>query len=73
MTKIYKVTITSYDSTGEIDNEATWTFLDVNKQQAFLDYLDTLAISDQYYITADEYIESDLEKAKQEAKSFLGI
>lgn len=73
MNKIYTVTIISRDANNNPDNIASWTFLDVNEQQEFLNYLNTLNLESNYEILIDEYFASTLEKAKQEVESFLGI
>lgn len=71
MTKIRTVTINSLDCNGNIDNSATWTFLNLDDRDKFLDYLDTLAFEDNFEVVEDEYFANSLEGAKQEANQFI--
>lgn len=71
MTKIYTVTINSLDCNGNVDNSATWSFLNSNDKDEFLDYLDTLAFEDNFEVVEDEYFANSLEGAKQEANQFV--
>lgn len=71
MTKIYTVTINHLDCNGYIDNSATWSFLNLNDRDEFLDHLDTLAFEDNFEVVEDEYFANSLEGAKQEANQFI--
>ena len=70
-TKIYTVTINSLDCNGNVDNSATWTFLNLDDRDKFLDYLDTLTLEDNFEVVEDEYFANSLEGAKQEANQFV--
>lgn len=73
MTKIYTVTINSLDCNGNVDNSATWSFLNSNDRDEFLDYLDTLAFEDNFEVVEDEYFANSLDGAKKELDEFLGV
>jgi len=68
VTKAYTVTI--IDNSGKHTTE-TYTFTNKDEQQEFIDYLDTLAIEDNFRIITDEYCFNTLEYAKQEAFKFI--
>jgi hypothetical protein len=72
MTKIYTVTINSLDCNGYVDNSATWSFLNSNDRDEFLDYLDTLALEEyNFEVVEDEYFANSLENAKREVNRFI--
>lgn len=68
MTKIYEVTIVKING-----NSQTWTFLNCNDRDEFLDYLDELSDNYKFDIQEDEYWANSLNGAKQEVNAFLGI
>lgn len=71
MTKIYTVTINSLDCNGNVDNSATWSFLNSNDRDEFLDYLDTLTLEDNFEVVEDEYFANSLGGAKREVNQFI--
>lgn len=67
MTKIYNVTVTKVNGASQ-----TWTFLNHNDRDKFLEHLDEFL--DNYFdIQEDEYWANSLDGAKQEVNSFLGL
>ena len=68
MTKIYNVTVIKVNGASQ-----TWTFLNYNDRDAFLDHLDELSDDYKFDIQEDEYWANSLDGAKQELNSFLGV
>lgn len=68
MTKIYNVTIVKVNGASQ-----TWTFLNYNDRDEFLDRLDELSDDYKFDIQEDEYWANSLDGAKQELNSFLGV
>lgn len=68
MTKIYNVTVTKTNGDSQ-----TWTFLNYNDRDEFVDYLDELSDKCEFDIEKDEYWANSLNGAKQEVNAFLGI
>lgn len=68
MTKIYNVTVVKVNGASQ-----TWTFLNFNDRDEFLDYLDELSDSYEFDIQEDEYWANSLDGAKQEVDRFLDI
>lgn len=68
MTKIYNVTVTKVNGASQ-----TWTFLNYNDRDEFLDRLDELSDDYKFDIQEDEYWANSLDGAKQELNSFLGV
>ena len=68
MTMMYAVTVTKPDGKTE-----TWTFLNANDKDDFIDYLDELSSECEFEIDEDSWFANSLEGAKHEAESFLGL
>lgn len=68
MTKIYTVTVIEENGASQ-----TWTFLNYNDRDEFLDHLDELSDDYKFYIQEDEYWANSLDGAKQEVNRFLGV
>lgn len=68
MTKIYNVTVVKVNGASQ-----TWTFLNYNDRDEFLDRLDELSDDYKFDIQEDEYWANSLDDAKQEVNRFLGV
>lgn len=68
MTMMFSVTVTKQNGRSE-----TWTFLNSNDKDDFLDYLDELSSECEFEIDEDSWFANSLDGAKQEVESFLGI
>jgi len=68
MTKVYNVTVTKPYGGSE-----TWTFLNYNDRDEFVDYLDELSNDYGLQVEEDSYNANSLNGAKQELNAFLGI
>lgn len=68
MRKIYNVTVTKTNGDSE-----TWTFLNYNDRDEFVDYLYELSDDYELQVEEDSYNANSLNGAKQELNAFLGI
>lgn len=68
MTKIYNVTVVKVNGASQ-----TWTFLNYNDRDEFLDHLDELSDDYKFDIQEDEYWANSLDGAKQELNRFLDV
>lgn len=68
MRKIYNVTVTKTNGDSE-----TWTFLNYNDRDEFVDYLCELSDDYELQVEEDSYNANSLNGAKQEVNAFLGI
>ena len=67
-TMMFSVTVTKQDGKSE-----TWTFLNSNDKDDFLDYLDELSNECEFEIDEDSWFANSLDGAKHEVESFLGL
>lgn len=68
MTIMFSVTVTKQNGKSE-----TWTFLNANDKDDFLDYLDELSNECEFEIDEDSWFANSLDGAKHEVESFLGL
>ena len=68
MTMMFSVTVTKQNGRSE-----TWTFLNSNDKDDFLDYLDELSNECEFEVSEDSWFANTVDGAKQEVESFLGI
>ena len=67
-TMMFSVTVTKQTGKSE-----TWTFLNSNDKDDFLDYLDELSNECEFEIDEDSWFANSLDGAKHEVESFLGL
>ena len=67
-TMMFSVTVTKPNGKSE-----TWTFLNSNDKDDFLDYLDELSNECEFEIDEDSWFANSLDGAKHEVESFLGL
>lgn len=67
-TMMFSVTVTKPNGKSE-----TWTFLNSNDKDDFLDYLDELSNECEFEIDEDSWFANSLDGAKHEVESFLEL